>query len=76
MANDISNNVVMVLLVLVVVVSAFGTWALLEGSSGAQFSNPSDASGQVNLEISELPGPQTSVGQASVQLQIQDTEES
>ena len=75
MPKDISNNVVAVLLVLIVVVAAFGTWAFLtEFDSIKEVSGASSTSADVQLKVGEQPSAPPSVA-ANVQLQIATAEE-
>ena len=72
MTHDISRNVVAILLVLVVLVSAIGTWAFMtQFESRPALSGP--AGGQVHLSIAD--GPAEPVAQhAAVQLTIASME--
>lgn len=72
MTYDISRNVVAILLVLVILVSAVGTWAFLTQFEARELS-PKPASGHVHLSIADTPEPVEQAGQ--VQLRIASMED-
>lgn len=73
MTHDISRNVVAILLVLVVVVSAMGTWAFLTQFEARAQTGPMAGQGQIHLSIESAP-PLPVMKEASVQLSIASTE--
>ncbi len=70
MAADISNNAVAVLLVLVIVVAALGTWAFLTAFQPVSQAAPQASNANVHLSIYHQPAPEQSSSQASVALKI------
>jgi len=69
MTHDISRNVVAILLVLVIVVSAIGTWAFLTQFEARAQVAPATGQGQVQFSVARAP-PEPVVREASVQLTI------
>ena len=62
---EVSRNLVAILLVLVIVVSAVGTWSLFSSKDNVEYSAqypglPADATGYVALQIEKAP-PQAGV---------------
>ena len=65
MAEDISKNVVLVLLVLVVLVASFGTWAFLSSFEAQESGSVGGGSGEVQLKLANVP---PSVGYVALNL--------
>ena len=55
MVEDISRNVVVVLLVLVVLVASFGTWAFLSSFGTQEYRGTFGGNGQVQLTLPNQP---------------------
>ena len=76
MADDVSKNTVMILLVLTILVSILGTWTVLEGivntrsaATQIQQAESNIASAQVSLTITEPPKPAAATGMVVFNIQ-------
>lgn len=68
MTQDISHNVVAILLILTMVVAGFGTWAVVDAQSDVQQPSPNTA--QVSLSIDR-----PSAGEVSIQIEEPEEEQ-